>query len=490
MGITQKIINLDVYFKSTPGDKIILNDLNYYDINDNEKLERILISIYGNDETISTKPSCDCGEITGKYMLDKYCSNCGTKCVEPHEKVYPVLWLKAIDENYKFLNPIIWLMIVRILDNKKIDYLRYLCDTRYNPPIKIPDHITHIKNFLNGIRTYDNTMANLRNILVFIKTLSKFKQAQKVNDINNLIKIIDENPDCLFSTYLPIINKKLFVIEETTKGRFVNLISSDIIDVTKTWLKLSSNNTISPKILSNNMGVVMSNLSKLYSNYIDQYLVKKGGMFRRHVYGARSHFTFRTVITSVPGKHKYDEIVPPWCVGVSVLRPHILNKLIKRGYTFKDANKMLYRCVKKYDDVISQILDELITECPYKGIPVLFTRNPELKQGSTQRMYITKFNKDPMVMSTEFSSLAAKAPNADYDGDEMNAVLLLDNDLTEECKTMDSHFVIPHESKPYAVSGFLGLLSPSTSILSNFIYNNEPLQGEDTIVKKLKFKKI
>ena len=360
----------------------------------------------------------------------------------------------------------------------------------YNPNVKIPDHIVHIKNFLNGQRDYVNTMSNLRNIILYLTTLSKFKNAQKLGEIHNLLKIMDEHTDCLFSTYLPIINKKLFVIEETTKGRFVNLISSDIVDVTKTWMKLSSNTNITPKTLSNNMGVVMSNLSKLYSNYIDQYLVKKGGMFRRHVYGARSHFTFRTVITSVPGKHAYDEIVPPWCVGVSVLRPHILNKLIRKGYTFKEANKILYRCVKKYDQVVSDILDELIMECPYKGIPVLFTRNPELKQGSTQRMYITRFGKDPAIMSTEFSALAAKAPNADYDGDEMNAVLLLDNDLTQECSTMDSHFVIPHESKPYAISGFLGLLSPSTSILSNYIYSDEPLQGEDKIVKKMNFTEI
>ena len=105
-------------------------------------------------------------------------------------------------------------------------------------------------------------------------------------------------------------------------------------------------------------------------------------------------------------------------------------------------------------------------------------------------MYITRFGKDPAIMSTEFSALAAKAPNADYDGDEMNAVLLLDNDLTQECSTMDSHFVIPHESKPYAISGFLGLLSPSTSILSNYIYSDEPLQGEDKIVKKMNFTEI
>lgn len=489
MGITQNLLNMDAYFRSTPGDKIILSDLNYYDIEDNERLERILISIYGNDETISTKPSCDCGKLNGKYMLDKYCSSCGTKCIEPHDKVYPVLWLKALDENYKFLNPIVWLMVVKILD-VKLDYLRYFCDTRYNPNVKIPDHIVHIKNFLNGQRDYVNTMSNLRNIILYLTTLSKFKNAQKLGEIHNLLKIMDEHTDCLFSTYLPIINKKLFVIEETTKGRFVNLISSDIVDVTKTWMKLSSNTNITPKTLSNNMGVVMSNLSKLYSNYIDQYLVKKGGMFRRHVYGARSHFTFRTVITSVPGKHAYDEIVPPWCVGVSVLRPHILNKLIRKGYTFKEANKILYRCVKKYDQVVSDILDELIMECPYKGIPVLFTRNPELKQGSTQRMYIIRFGKDPAIMSTEFSALAAKAPNADYDGDEMNAVLLLDNDLTQECSTMDSHFVIPHESKPYAISGFLGLLSPSTSILSNYIYSDEPLQGEDKIVKKMNFTEI
>lgn len=369
---------MDRYFKESDGPKIILNHLNYFSIDDINTVNTTLKTIYNNNETISTKPSCDCGHIVGQYMVGKICPECSTACAAPHEKVKPLLWLKILDPNYRFMNPAYWLMISRLF-HKTIDYLRYLCDTKYNPPLDVPDVVKSIlTNVLNDVRDYSNTMKHIPNILIYLLNNSKYKDKDKQQQLTMLLDIYSKYQDDIYSDHLPIINKKLFVVENTTKGKFINLASSDIIDVVMTWLKVCSEGTITEKRLSNTMGSVLSNISNLYQTYFKEYIVSKTGMFRKHVYGARSHFTFRNVIVSVPGKHEHDALIVPWVVGLTAFRPHILNKLLKRGYTFKKANNLIYNSIKVYNQEISDILDELIQDAPGGKIRVLSHRNPKM----------------------------------------------------------------------------------------------------------------
>ena len=377
MAITQKFLNMDQYFRSCEHDKIIANDLSFFSTEDLNTINTTLMTVYDNSETISTKPQCDCGNLSGRYLVGTLCSDCGTKCTEPHEKVKPLLWLKVIDPNVKFLNPTFWMMMCKLM-HKNIDYMRYLCDTKYNPPVELPDYIVGIKELLKDVRTYPNTIKNIPNILVYLMNHSKFKDHDKQLTIKMMLDMYHKHKDDLYSNYLPIINKKLFVVENTTKGKFMNLANSDILDVVMTWLKVCAEGEISERKLSNTMGNVLSNLSNLYNTYFKEYIVKKTGIFRKHVYGARSHFTFRNVIVSVPGKHEHDALTVPWVVGLTAFRPHILNKLVKRGYTFKEANNLIYRSIKKYNQVISDILDELIKDAPEGKIRLLTHRNPNM----------------------------------------------------------------------------------------------------------------
>ena len=117
------------------------------------------------------------------------------------------------------------------------------------------------------------------------------------------------------------------------------------------------------------------------------------------------------------GRHRHDQIIAPWCIGSTVFRPHLLNKLIKRGYSYKNASNLLYRAVKKYEPVVDELLQEIIKESSDpRGIPVLIQRNPSLKQGSVVLVYICKFGIVPEEGVIGFSPLSVKLGNGDYDG--------------------------------------------------------------------------
>ena len=185
--------------------------------------------------------------------------------------------------------------------------------------------------------------------------------------------------------------------------RRANDLSADIEDYDKTTAK----------------AVCM--LGKMPEFYVKTYLSKKTGIFRKHVYSARSPFTFRCVIVSCPGKHTYDELEVPWTTLVSVFRPHVLNKLMKTGkYSYKEASNKIYKAVKKYDPEIAAIGEELIAEGKSrngKGIACLSQRNPTLLSSSAQLTYVVSFNKTPQNNVVRFSQLICKGPNADFDGE-------------------------------------------------------------------------
>jgi len=413
MAIYQKLKNLNSFYRETTGNKVILNDLDYLNMDDLDMVNELLMTIY-NEDTISILPSCGCGESKGVYLENTVCNECGTVVKDPQEQLEPVMWLKQLNDDHILMNPHYWQMMKQLL-SKKLDYVRWLCDTSYNPPGEIPPFITGAKEIMGGERNYVAFINNIDKLLIYWANTAKFKKSSKQESIRILLDMYNNQKDAVFTRYLPVVNKKLFVMENTTKGKFTNLTVADMIDLIMLWIK-NSNTQLTPKRMSNVTATVISKMAGLYAVYFKEYLVSKPGIFRKHVYSARSHFTFRAVITSIPGRHKYDELVVPWPIGVTSFRPHILNKLIRRGYTYKRANSLLYKAVNKYDQDISEILDELIADSGNR-LYVILQRNPSLLQGSALYTKIGSFRKDPKQLTLGVSHMLAKNMNADYDGD-------------------------------------------------------------------------
>ena len=264
MAITQRFLNFDQYYKATSGDKIIVNDLKAMTKEDKDNVNNMLMTVYENADAISTKPTCDCGNIVGQYQVGKLCPSCGTKCEEPYSKVKPIVWLKVIDPNIKFINPTFWLMMADIISSATpVDYFRYLCDVKYNPPVELPKQVLSILNMLGGVRNYKNTIDNIENILLHLINLPTYQDREKNKKVRQLLQMYREHKEDIFSNYIPIISKRLFVVEKTTKGQFINLISANIINAVYSWIDICNKDVVTEKRLSSVMATVMSNLADL-----------------------------------------------------------------------------------------------------------------------------------------------------------------------------------------------------------------------------------
>jgi len=408
MANSLEYIDLDNLYHSLEH-KVLLNNFNHLEL-DPTVLSDMLYSKYGSE--ISLKPRCACGYLNRAYLVNKTCPKCGTKVVKEFNVVKPVLWIKAYEEDLPFISPFYYGEI-RSLFKKNVDPIRWIIDTGYNPP-NIPPMMHNVVSLIGG-RGYKNFINNVPKILTYFKNHSTFKYNHKKHKVDKLLELYKTKKELIFSHHLPLINKRLFVMEMTNKGDYTTNMLADIIDIAITAIRISDSN-VTTKRLHNGIGAIISKTNILFEKYLTEKVAKKPGSMRKHLYGTRSHFTFRGVITSFSSTLPYDDLHAPWQVLTTAFRPMVLNKLMnKYKMNHRDASELLFDSTLKYNKLIADIGKELIEESKYKGIPVIFNRNPSLLHTSSSIKYITRFKEDPIDTTIGCSILAIKAPNGDFD---------------------------------------------------------------------------
>ena len=404
MAVIQKYIQLDDLYSVT-SNKIILNNMQL----SSDNIKEHIYTAY--DSEISMIPSCECGYYKNGYLQGKICPKCDTEVVATFDNVQPMLWVHKFADDLKFINPKFWADLSGVISTK-MDGLRWLSDTSYNPPT-IPPVLLGLKAIIGG-RSYKNVSDNIERIIVFLLHNGYFKTMSKQTKLIALLELYKTDKDKMFSDNVPLINKKLFVMENTNKGNYSSILLADIIDLALLAVSTANDVATTPKRLETNTAKLISKSAELFGNYVRDLISKKGGVIRKQIYGSRAHFTFRTVVSSLRPKFDYDTIHVPWSILCSTFRPHVYSKLRKRGYNHKEADKILIRGVFTYSKELDDIGKELIKEASGKGICVLANRNPSLMQSSIIMTYITRFKTDVEETSTDISILIAAGMNMDF----------------------------------------------------------------------------
>lgn len=478
MAIRQVLINLDTYYHNVIGNRVLLNNLSLFDTNHSNMLHKTMVNEFEGDN-FNILPRCSCGKYVGEFYKGHRCEYCQTEVADVSYD--PVIWARSIG-GMKFINPVYYYQLNALLGSD-IQFLTGLTDNT-----RTKDNISGLiaRNVLKGERTYRNFLNNIRNILVYLTSVSQYKQFPKSKRLRELLEMWDTQEEAILSDYIPLINNVLFNITKTSKGKFMDTGFSIIYDIAISWLRVTNKTTSNEAEIDKVIAKTVNSLGLMPEFYIKNYLSKKSGAFRKHVYGARSPFSFRTVIVSRSGKHKWNELIVPWVTIVSVFRPHILNRLCSQyNFNYRDASDKIFAAAKQYDPLIDEIATQLIKETPNgKGIPTIAQRNPSLFQGSAQLCYITGFYKDPTLNVTAFSQGICKFPNADYDGDELNFTVLLDNHMAEIFQVLSPYYNIMG-NKPGMISRFLTLLGPMNSVLFEYLKADHEYPERDTLISEL-----
>jgi len=411
VAVSEELVNFNQLFNQLKQPPLIINDIVETSAEEKDTLKNLIFTKYDSD-VMKNVPSCDCGSITGEYNIGVLCKNCDTEVVSAVDKeLEPILWVRAPKNIHALINPTVWTQLSLRFKKSNFDTIRWICDTTYRVGPNDGAIVAELQEA--GItRGYNNFIENFYDIINRLFEMRSFSSKSRVT-YDLLPQLLVENKDSIFSQYLPLVNRTMLVIESTTVGTYVDPFVPTAIDAILTVASIDVDESrFSIRTKENRVAKFLSGISSYYYNFAKNNLGRKSGTYRQHVYGSRSHFSFRAVVSSLTDAHQYDEIHIPWGIGITIFRYHIINKLIRRGYTVNQAIYLINAHAKVFHPLINEIFKELIDESPRKGVDVTINRNPSLVRGSIQRVRITKVKEDTSINTVSFSILIVGPMNA------------------------------------------------------------------------------
>lgn len=374
MSVYLRLVNHDYLFENLKSEPIIVNRFNLDSQAQMEQLNSLIYTSY-NGDVLEVVPSCDCRSLKGEHNVGLKCPDCGSLCISVTEKpLESILWIAPPEGINYLINPEVWIILSNELKDSGVSVLEWLTNPQFKVPAeKEPMSIKKLKE--RGVpRGYNHFCENFDAIMDLLFN-GKIIKKRSVKRRAEIMQFLSANKEAIFSKHLPIPSKLAFITENTAMGTYADPTMAYAVDAIRTISSIE--NAVTPlthKTKESRVVQAITKLSMYYSEFYDM-AGKKLGWFRRHIYGSRTHFSFRAVITSLHEQHTYDEIHLPWSLSVMFLKVHLVSKLLKRGFSPNEAIEHIYQNTLKYDPLLDEIFKELINESPYSGIPILLNRN-------------------------------------------------------------------------------------------------------------------
>ena len=417
----QRLFDFVGVFNSQERIPIFLNDVDVSTISGKMAFNEKLMTLY-EEESLTSSPTCQCRYLrTGKHHKD-ICPRCNTSCeYELERDIENDLWVRAPEGIPGLIEPSFYVMLQEFMTKGPYNLLQYLI----NPTMKndgrsawfdAADRAGIQRGLVNFIQNFDSIMEDVYRIV----------RSERRKQIPIIREFIEVHRHLLFPAFLIVPNRMAFVIENNEYNKWADKTIETGVNAILTIVSADAKSNGKEKTIARKESLVataMLEYAEFWTNFYSKVAGKKHGYFRQEVFGQRSHFTFRGVITSITGRHKYDDCELPWKMGVQLLKEHIISKLMRGSTTReamspKDSESLVNYAVNNYVGLIDVIMKELIAEHPSgRGLPVVLQRNPSLKRGSAQQLWLPRIKTDINDFTIGLSVLILAAFNADFDGE-------------------------------------------------------------------------
>ncbi len=397
MSIHLEVVDLAAGYKNLREKPIIINDYKTTSIEDKNFIKDLIYTKYDSD-VLSSVPRCNCpsnaNPIVGADRLGEMCPKCNSRVAAKFDdELQSILWVRAPDGVEPFLNPRIWQAIKMAFGNRRVDILLWLTNTSYNMKSGAkPDVIQKIEQL--GIkRGYNNFIRNFWDIITKISDMKEFRRKPA---IKNLLAFLEMNRSKLFTNYLPLPNRALFVVEPTNVEKtYMDLIGIGAIDAIAMMTSIDvPGQTIALHARENRTAKYQSASCLFQEQYLRKNIAKKAGSYRKHNIASRMAPSFRAVITSVTDIHDFEQLVIPWNIAMTIFQPHLQNKMMKAGMTALEIQEIFNKYINKFDQRLYDAMIKIIYDYTEKGFPTLWNRNPTLGRSSILMMFISDIKKD------------------------------------------------------------------------------------------------
>lgn len=406
--IDTRFLSLNTLHDNTKGPRLYIEDL--VDMSDDEVNETLLTIVEGSD--IDNIPSCLCGKTIGNIL--PVCPHCNTEPVEPiNAPIRPSLWIKAPQEIGSFISPIAMHFLSGHYNDKNEKFIDFLCDVRYKPGN--PNHKVYHALKQNNIPHGDFAYF-VRNLFPIMKIMNDALSSREWDPQNKqLFDLLKENEDAIFTRYLPIPSKAVFVLEKSSAGNKGDNHTALVLDSVRTMMMLNKGGIRKTKNRVSTLCYrTLSRMVDFYYNII-QKVGTKAQLLRKHVYGSKTAWVGRAVVSSITSPHRYDEIHLPYALTVSLFKLQIAGRLFETtSMSERQIQTFINENVNRFDPLMMDTINDILA---MRGVghyvKCLLNRNPTIKRLGIQSMNVTKVKSDVHDYTISTPAQNLKGSNTD-----------------------------------------------------------------------------
>ena len=397
--------------------------LNKFDLSNPDFIDELSRQIFSDSSGSDFIARCQCGELEGNNKMGMKCPVCESEVMTNHllddDNLVCRNWLAAPSElTCGWISPKIYLNLANWLsyDKNKRNYLDDILNIDGVLPYDLMD-VVHGRGFQYLHDNFDRLMQFF---------IYNHPVISKKPDTPAMRMCLDLNRDKIFCHYVPILNAAINPIitpdgGSSNKRRYSDVTADHILKAATSLSRLE----FSTRRKKNRQEIVERTAFKAFKDIIayvedatKKYVSQKKAIPRTHVFGSRFHWSFRAVVVPINGMHEYYELHVPWQMAVNTLRVHIRGVLCREyGMTINESVTRVQRALQMVDPLVRDIMNRMIEESPFPGIPCVWDRPPSIRDGSVMLKYWTRIKEDLEDSCVGMTPLDVALPNADFDGD-------------------------------------------------------------------------
>lgn len=429
------------------------------------------------------RATCPCRRYDGNFYIGVVCENCGHTlssifCRDIEYKG----WIVLPTMFPKLISPLFFVQVTSILNYLPKEMKKYrgktvtIVDWLLDPALPIKEFWPEMNNGMTYLTE------NWHKVINFLISIQPKKKREFI--IPDLMEMLATYDDCVFMDKIPVINELLHLMTQTNENstRFqVDESSPLLFEIYSLLCSLCEyeqmRKKITTKLVDKRYMKIQLKLNQYAESLLTEKIAKKNGLLRKSVISGRLHFTARAVIIPLTDDNFGDEFYMPWETMCVLFKSFIVSYLVRRlNYSINDALRMSYELTYNENHPIGvMIFDELLlgynTHYNLKGIPCDGNRNPSTRHGNVWMAFIVAVVEGKVI---HISTMTIYAPNADFDGDHINVILIKEVGRLHRYANLHPVLQLPSKSEP-RISNDVRL--PDPALTSGTIWTMEGADG-------------
>ncbi len=397
--------------------------------------------VFGRMPSSGREYACDCGHTEGRFYEGTRCPKCDT-AVTCRDTVFSKRGWVDLGE-YKIVSPLFFQYFAKVVGPTQLG------------------KILHQRRILtvDGIARTDGDNGPFDGIGMtafcerWPEILDHFEGKKKSDPrVAEYARTIRENPELATTSKIPVFSHilrpalvvdKQMIFDEVNNLYNLLISNSNVLhDYTPEEATESNVNAV--------LWRIQERANEIFEHVL-HVLSGKGGYLRGDLLGVRINFSARCVITPLGPGREQDEVEVPYLAFLELYRFQLTNLLARmNGVSLARANDMWHVAQTKFDRSVYAAMRELIKRGSEdgRGLPALINRNPSIAYGSILSVRIVEVKKDLKDYTMSIHNNVLKLMGADYDGDVLSLIPLLDNDWASAFRIYDPRLMMISRDGP------------------------------------------